>query len=169
GPRRHGDHSPPASGSDHAARAGDRAERRRDRGDDEAAEDTGRRPLSHEAARARRRARHRPRVPSGRRGGGGRMTRADGTWARIVVVDDQAANVTLLERMLEQWGYTRVIGTTDSSSVADICASSPPDLLLFDLQMPKPDGFELMEIMRPLTQGPPSVPVLVLTADITTE
>ncbi|MFL5893657.1 MAG: HD domain-containing phosphohydrolase [Thermoleophilaceae bacterium] len=97
------------------------------------------------------------------------MTRPDGTWARIVLVDDQPANVTLLERMLEQWGYTQVIGTTDSSSVANLCVTSPPDLLVLDLQMPKPNGFELMEIMRPLTQGPPSVPVLVLTADVTTE
>ena len=95
------------------------------------------------------------------------MTRSDETWARIVVVDDQHANVVLLERMLEQWGYTHVIGTTDSSAVVNICSETRPDLIVLDLQMPKPDGFELMEILRPMTQGPPSVPVLVLTADVT--
>jgi putative two-component system response regulator len=93
--------------------------------------------------------------------------RPDGTWARVLIVDDSQPNVLLLERMLEQWGYTNVIGTTRSAEVPEICASAPPDLILLDLQMPKPDGFELMEILRPVTDGPPEIPVLILTADVT--
>ena len=95
------------------------------------------------------------------------MTRPDGTWARVLIVDDAPPNVILLERMLENWGYTNVHGTTVSSEVPGICADTPPDLILLDLQMPKPDGFELMEILRPLTDGPPQIPVLILTADVT--
>src|SRR4051812_8159869 len=93
--------------------------------------------------------------------------RPDGTWARVLIVDDSPPNVILLERMLEQWGYTDVIGTTRSVEVPEICTSAPPDLILLDLQMPKPDGFELMEILRPITSGPPEIPVVVLTADAT--
>jgi putative two-component system response regulator len=95
------------------------------------------------------------------------MTRPDATWARILVVDDQMPNVVLLERMLAQWGYDQVTPTTRSHEVPSLCAALQPDLILLDLQMPKPDGFELMEILRPHTDGPPPVPVLVLTADAT--
>ncbi|MEA2423964.1 MAG: cyclic di-GMP phosphodiesterase [Thermoleophilaceae bacterium] len=95
------------------------------------------------------------------------MTHSDGTWARVLIVDDAPPNVILLERMLEQWGYTDVVGTTNSAEVAGLCAAQAPDLILLDLQMPKPDGFELMEILRPLTDTPPQIPVLVLTADAT--
>jgi putative nucleotidyltransferase with HDIG domain len=92
---------------------------------------------------------------------------SDETWARILVVDDQQANVILLQRMLEQWGYSNVRITTDSSSVIGMCQADPPDLIVLDLQMPPPDGFQLMELLRPIVAGPPSIPILVLTADVT--
>src|SRR3954452_14139787 len=95
------------------------------------------------------------------------MTRPDGTWARILIVDDQAPNVVLLERMLEQWGYSPVATTTQSSEVPNLCASFNPDLILLDLQMPKPDGFELMEILAPRIEALPGTLILVLTADAT--
>jgi response regulator RpfG family c-di-GMP phosphodiesterase len=96
------------------------------------------------------------------------MTRQDATWANILIVDDQEPNVILLERMLEQWRYANVTATTQSHEVPSLCAKTPPDLLLLDLQMPKPDGFELMEILAPMIEQSPRLPVLVLTADITT-
>jgi putative two-component system response regulator len=95
------------------------------------------------------------------------VSRLDGTWARILVVDDQEPNVILLDRMLAQWGYDQVTTTTQSHEVPGLFATLQPDLILLDLQMPKPDGFELMDILRPQTDGPPAVPVLVLTADAT--
>ena len=95
------------------------------------------------------------------------MTRPDATWARILIVDDQQPNVILLERMLEAWGYENVTSTTQSHQAANLCAEIEPDLVLLDLQMPKPDGFELMEILAPRIEGAPRMPVLVLTADAT--
>ena len=95
------------------------------------------------------------------------MMRPDAPWARILVVDDQQPNVILLERMLEQWGYSRVTVTTQSHEVPNLVAEIQPDLLLLDLQMPKPDGFELMEILGPRLEAAPRMPVLVLTADAT--
>ena len=96
------------------------------------------------------------------------MTRPDAVWADILIVDDQAPNVLLLERMLEQWGYRNVRSTTQSHEVPNLCAQLRPDLILLDLQMPKPDGHELLEILAPRIERAPRTPVLVLTADVTT-
>jgi putative two-component system response regulator len=95
------------------------------------------------------------------------MSRPDATWARILIVDDQQPNVILLERMLERWGYDKVTVTTQSHEVPNLCATLNPDLVLLDLQMPKPDGFELMEILAPRIETAPRMPVLILTADVT--
>jgi putative two-component system response regulator len=88
--------------------------------------------------------------------------------ARILVVDDQEQTVLLLRRILEQAGYTNVVTTTASADVVGLCAGTPPDLILLDLHMPTPDGFEVMEMLRPWTEGR-WFPILVLTADMTSE
>src|SRR4051794_39722667 len=90
------------------------------------------------------------------------------TDARILVVDDQDSNVRLLERLLDRWGYTAVTLTTDSRQVAELYARNDPDLLVLDLQMPAPNGYELLEELQPSSNGV-FRPVLVLTADITRE
>ncbi len=52
---------------------------------------------------------------------------------RILVVDDNPANVLLLERMLALAGYDNVQSTRDPELVVDICRNHPPDLILLDL------------------------------------
>jgi cyclic di-GMP phosphodiesterase len=86
--------------------------------------------------------------------------------ARILIVDDEPANVALLERLLTQSGYVNLVTTTDSSQVLELCARMPPDLVLLDLHMPSPDGFEVLEQLDPWISGR-WLPVLVLTADAT--
>ena len=88
--------------------------------------------------------------------------------ARILIADDQIANIELLKQMLELDGYTAVETTTDSSSVVPMCAQQPPDLLILDLHMPDPDGFEVLAQLKPWFKGR-WFPVLVVTADVTTE
>ena len=88
--------------------------------------------------------------------------------ARILVADDQLANIELLKRMLELDGYTAVETTTDSSNIVPLCAQQPPDLLILDLHMPDPDGFEVLAQLKPWFTGR-WFPVLVVTADVTTE
>ncbi len=88
--------------------------------------------------------------------------------ARIIIVDDERANVALLERILEQDGYSNLCGTTQPEAVVELCTQTPPDLLLLDLHMPRLDGFELLEQLKPWL-GSGAVPVLVLTADTTRE
>jgi putative two-component system response regulator len=87
---------------------------------------------------------------------------------RILAVDDQRPNVVLLERLLATWGFTQVRTTTDSKQVLELVDGWSPDLLLLDLQMPAPDGFELMAALGD-GAGAARLPILVLTADITVE
>jgi putative two-component system response regulator len=88
--------------------------------------------------------------------------------SRIQICDDQEASVVLLERILKAAGYLNVAGTTDSSRVVELCAQSPPDIILLDLHMPHPDGFEVMRQVKLFLEGP-WLPIVVLTADTTPE
>lgn len=85
---------------------------------------------------------------------------------KILIVDDESANVTLLERMLSRAGYGRLFSTTDSRKVVTLFQQHQPDLVLLDLLMPYLDGFEVMDLLRPLI-GQSYLPILVLTADVT--
>jgi putative two-component system response regulator len=89
--------------------------------------------------------------------------------ARILIVDDQPANIAVLERLLDVSDFTNVVSTTDSSQVVSICAQDEPDIVLLDLQMPPPDGFEVMRMLEPWTRGSTRLPILVLTADTNPE
>lgn len=83
--------------------------------------------------------------------------------ARILIVDDQLANVTLLETMLQDVGYTGITTTTNPSAVCAMHRENAYDLILLDLQMPVMDGFAVMEALNAEnTVG--YVPVLVITA-----
>jgi putative two-component system response regulator len=85
---------------------------------------------------------------------------------RILVVDDEACNVVLLERMLERDGYTDVTGEQDSARAVELCRENDYDLVLLDLHMPAPDGFEVLRLLgERRSQRSPAV--LVLTADTT--
>jgi putative two-component system response regulator len=86
---------------------------------------------------------------------------------RILIVDDEEQNVMLLERLLDVSGFTNVLSTTDSAEAVALCAAEQPDLLLLDLQMPHPNGFEVMRQLEPWTHGAARLPILVLTADST--
>jgi PAS domain S-box-containing protein len=83
--------------------------------------------------------------------------------AKILIADDQPANVMLLERILGDKGYTHVSSTTDSSAVCALHEAQRYDLILLDLQMPAPNGFEVMEQIRAI-EGDGYLPVLVITA-----
>ena len=89
--------------------------------------------------------------------------------ARILMVDDERANILLLERILEKAGYRNVRSTTDPETVPGLVAEFRPDLLLLDLKMPRLDGFEILELLADGASSDPDLPVLVLTADATRE
>jgi len=89
--------------------------------------------------------------------------------ANILVVDDQEANIDILVGLLEMEGYTNVKSTCDSREVQSIYESFKPDLILLDLMMPHLNGFEVMANLKGQMIEGSYIPILVLTADITTE
>ena len=91
------------------------------------------------------------------------------TQPRILIVDDQEANVRLLERILESGGYSDAVGITDSRTVLSIYLETQPDLILLDLMMPHLDGFGVMAQLLAHIPAGTYVPILVLTADISAE
>src|SRR5437879_3421374 len=88
--------------------------------------------------------------------------------AKILIVDDQDANLRLLERILKQDGYSNYRSLSDSRQAVSVCREFQPDLLLLDLMMPHLDGVAVMEQLRSLTEGT-YLPILVLTADVAAE
>src|SRR5687767_80452 len=89
--------------------------------------------------------------------------------ARLLVVDDEASNIRLLQRILERAGYTKVRATVDSRDVESIVEEFDPDLVLLDLHMPHMDGFAVLKQLGPRVTGAGYFPVLMLTGDATSE
>src|SRR5271169_6475470 len=83
--------------------------------------------------------------------------------ARILIVDDQSANVLLLTRMLEEVGYRNVSATMNPLEVCALHRKNRFDLILLDLQMPGMDGFQVMEALK-TNDADGYLPVIVLTA-----
>ena len=82
--------------------------------------------------------------------------------AKILIVDDQPANVTLIEKMLEIDGYINVISTTDPCQVEVLYLEQNSDLVLLDLNMPVMDGYQVLARIREVDPDYP--PIIVLTA-----
>ncbi|HEX8597618.1 MAG TPA: HD domain-containing phosphohydrolase [Chloroflexia bacterium] len=89
--------------------------------------------------------------------------------AKILIVDDQEANLRLLQAILSGAGYTNIVVTADSREVSQICAMLQPDLILLDLMMPYLDGFQVMRQLAPTFPNGTYLPILVLTADVAPE
>jgi PAS domain S-box-containing protein len=83
--------------------------------------------------------------------------------ARILIVDDQEANVSLLRQLLLEAGYTRVDSTMDPHEVCAMHRKVRYDLILLDLQMPGMDGFQVMASLD-ANDANGYLPVLVITA-----
>lgn len=83
--------------------------------------------------------------------------------ASILIVDDQQSNVSLLEQMLGEAGYTCISSTMNSQEVCALHRQHPYDLILLDLQMPGMDGFQVMAGLK-TNEADGYLPVIVLTA-----
>jgi signal transduction histidine kinase len=86
---------------------------------------------------------------------------------KILIIDDEEANVRLLWRFLERAGFANLASTTDSCEGAALFAKFQPDLVLTDWLMPGIDGFALIASLRALTATDEYLPIVVLTADVT--
>ncbi|UTA48539.1 response regulator [Simiduia sp. 21SJ11W-1] len=87
---------------------------------------------------------------------------------RILIVDDNAVNIVIVEKILRQDGFVHIDSTTDAKAVREMYLANRYDAILLDVHMPEMNGFE---VMLELQQDQPEdyLPILVLTADHTPE
>jgi CheY-like chemotaxis protein len=97
------------------------------------------------------------------------MTDLDLPDARILIVDDQEANILFLEELLQQGGYSSWRGVLDPRAAAAACAEFQPDLILLDLLMPDLDSFGVLAQLQPFLAAQAYLPILVLTVDLAPE
>ncbi len=82
----------------------------------------------------------------------------------ILVVDDVAENVRLLEAVLAPEGYD-VVSASDGSTALELLESAGPDLVLLDVVMPGIDGYEVCRRIRG-REKTAVLPVIMLTASL---
>ena len=82
--------------------------------------------------------------------------------AAVLLVEDDAAQLTLLRGMLAPDGY-RLEGAQDGAAAVQMVAERAPDLVLLDLQLPAADGFAVLEQMQ-ADAWMRRIPVVVVTA-----
>jgi EAL domain-containing protein (putative c-di-GMP-specific phosphodiesterase class I)/DNA-binding NarL/FixJ family response regulator len=83
---------------------------------------------------------------------------------RVLVVDDNPANTTLVSRILHRAGLPDVIEVQNPMLVHGVLQDAEPDIVLLDLRMPVMDGFEVLDMIRRQAAGN-YLPVIVITAD----
>jgi len=89
-----------------------------------------------------------------------RVSAQDGI--RVLVVDDEPANRTLLTKALEPAGFT-VFPASGGREAIELAKSLQPDLVLLDLMMPEVTGFDVVEALR-ANESTRDTPIMVLTA-----
>ncbi|WP_034335545.1 HD domain-containing phosphohydrolase [Deinococcus misasensis] len=89
--------------------------------------------------------------------------------ARILVVDDEPTNLILVRRLLMQSGYPSPLEVQDSRLAVQTILEQKPDLVLLDLMMPHVGGLDVLKSLSEQKDSTTFIPVIVLTADNTTE
>jgi putative two-component system response regulator len=88
--------------------------------------------------------------------------------ARILIVDDEPANVEVLKRLLARAGIGRVESTNNPGEACELYTRIRPDLILLDLHMPELDGLAVMDQLNQIAEAS-YLPILILTGDISQE
>ena len=84
--------------------------------------------------------------------------------AKVLIVDDQEADVLLLERMLRGAAFTCIQSTMDPREVCELHRQNHFAAILLDLKMPGMDGFKVMDDLKEI-ETDFNLPVLVVTAE----
>ena len=81
---------------------------------------------------------------------------------RILVVEDNEANMYLIKFMLEKSGY-EVIEAREGAVSVELAVKEKPDLILMDIQLPDIDGLEATKRIRASEAGS-DIPIIALTS-----
>lgn len=87
---------------------------------------------------------------------------------KILVADDIAANRIVLQRLLERAGHSVVLAS-DGEAALDQLAEFSFDIAFIDLHMPGISGMDVIRQSKVMQAGMPSIPVVALSADATTD
>jgi len=68
--------------------------------------------------------------------------------ANILIVDDEPANIKLLEKFLRMQGYDNLVSTTRPEETAVLLSKHNSDLILLDLNMPGMNGYAVIEQLK---------------------
>jgi DNA-binding response OmpR family regulator len=91
------------------------------------------------------------------------------TDARILAIDDEPANLALVQAVLTREGYRHFEGLSEPRLATQRLLAFAPDLVLLDLMMPSIDGYALLDSLGRLTGEGDLLPIMVLTADTSIE
>ena len=86
---------------------------------------------------------------------------------RVLVIDDEPANVALLETIIQQDPRMHVTTTIDSRETISLVNEYQPDIILLDLKLPYLDGYAVLELLLSGFDDEDFLPIIVLTADAT--
>lgn len=81
----------------------------------------------------------------------------------VMVIDDEAINIKLVRKVLQEKGFFRFSDVTDPREALAKIRTEAPDIILLDIMMPHISGLELLEAIR-ASAHLQHVPVLILTA-----
>jgi PAS domain S-box-containing protein len=84
---------------------------------------------------------------------------------RVLVVEDIMLNQLLMKTLLDDFGFEREIAENGKIAI-EMLKNKDFDIVLMDLQMPEMNGFEATEYIRDVLNS--SIPIIALTADVTT-
>lgn len=90
------------------------------------------------------------------------LSEADLRSSTILIVDDNAQNLELLQAYLESLPCT-IVTAADGLAALEIVERTPPDVILLDVMMPRMSGFEVCKKLKadPATR---SIPIIMVTA-----
>lgn len=102
------------------------------------------------------------------------MAERDLSAMRLLVIDDEPANLALVCAVLEREGYSEIETLLDPAQAVERYLAFQPDLVLLDLMMPDLmmpdlDGYALLDRLERLAGRDDLVPIMVLTADTSLE
>ena len=85
----------------------------------------------------------------------------------ILIVDDEAANILLLTKILSMDGYNNIVTTTSPLEASDLYKRNNFELIILDINMPEMSGYEVLKDLQGLT-GFDKTKVIASSGDIST-
>ena len=83
------------------------------------------------------------------------------TKKKILVVDDNATNLTIVKSQLEQWQQIPVLASSGKEALYTLLENPDFDLIISDMHMPEMDGIEMSKKIRALYPG---IPIILLSS-----